>query len=471
MFNCSSDLREESVVSDKKALALNAAVGGSAEFANLIAYKNSPHQLHGAYYRTWRDIATESTNKTAMTALPDSLDFVMVFNADTPPSSAYWQTLKNTYIPYLHARGTKVIYTLGIDGIKSSFNNNKYSRDKNGYAQFAKDVMRDYVDLYNYDGIDIDFETSFPNQQEINLLQGVYNALSVYLGPQSGTSKWLILDTNQSHKSYFTSLYPKINYLFLQVYGQSTSSIQNYYTAYNGGGLTSNKILPGFSFREERGSNWGDVSYPDVNSDYCYKMAKWNPTQGQKGGTFSYAVDRDFSGSYTDNLVTPDYHVTRKIISILNPLLTSSAITSGATYQLVSAVNNTSVLDVEGGATANSTKTLLWGNAGSDNQKWIITSTGNGYYRLSPKHAPNLALDVAGGAASNGTQVQIYQSNGTNAQKWKITSVGNGYFTLSPANAASSNLDVNEGSSSNGTKIQIYTANSGNAQKWKLVKL
>ena len=77
---------------------------------------------------------------------------------------------------------------------------------------------------------------------------------------------------------------------------------------------------------------------------------------GSKGGTFSYAVDRDFSGSYTDNLVTPDYHVTRKIISILNPLLTSSAITSGATYQLVSAVNNTSVLDVEGGATANSTK-------------------------------------------------------------------------------------------------------------------
>lgn len=147
-------------------------------------------------------------------------------------------------------------------------------------------------------------------------------------------------------------------------------------------------------------------------------------------------------------------------------------IESGATYQLISAVNNTSVLDVAGASILNGTQTVLWRNNSTDNQKWIITSVGNGYYKLSPKHAPSMALDLTGGVNSNLTPIQIYKVNGTDAQKWKFTSVGNGYVTISPAIATSSNILVSGGSSQNGSSLFIYTSLGGvNAEKWKLVKL
>ncbi|HIB8182257.1 TPA: RICIN domain-containing protein [Elizabethkingia anophelis] len=144
--------------------------------------------------------------------------------------------------------------------------------------------------------------------------------------------------------------------------------------------------------------------------------------------------------------------------------------TSNATYQLVSAVNNSSVLDVAGAGTSNGTKVQLWENANVNQQKWKITNVDGGYYKIQPLHAPGMALDVTGAGTTDGTQVQIYTDNGTNAQKWKITDVGGGYFTLSPANATSLNLDVNAMASSNGTKVQIWSANNTYAQKWKLIK-
>lgn len=153
-----------------------------------------------------------------------------------------------------------------------------------------------------------------------------------------------------------------------------------------------------------------------------------------------------------------------------NPTPTTD-IESGSTYQLISATNGSSVLDVYFSGTTDGTKVHLWSPNNSNAQKWKITSVGNGFYKLQPLVAPTKCLDVSNAGTANGTQVQIYSDNGTNAQKWKITNVGNGYYTLSPAHKLTSNLDVNQGASTDGTKIQIYNANTGNAQKWRLVKL
>lgn len=149
----------------------------------------------------------------------------------------------------------------------------------------------------------------------------------------------------------------------------------------------------------------------------------------------------------------------------------SAGIISGATYQLVSAVNNASVLDVNGGYTANGTIVQLWTNKGGNNQKWKATGIGGGYYTLQPQNAPLSLLDVNGSGTANGTQVQIWTSNGGNDQKWFITNVGNGYYTLAPANAPGSRLDVNGSATANGTKVQIWTSNGGNNQKWKFIKM
>ncbi|HVI45129.1 MAG TPA: S8 family serine peptidase [Chitinophaga sp.] len=148
-------------------------------------------------------------------------------------------------------------------------------------------------------------------------------------------------------------------------------------------------------------------------------------------------------------------------------------IVSGATYSIVAATNNTSLLDVEGGGAGDGTKVNLWtANAPlGNNQKWIVTSVGGGYYKLKPVHASAQALDVSNSGTADGTQVQIWNDNNTNAQKWLIKSVGgSGYYTLSPACAPASQLDINGSGTANGTKVQIWTTNTSNAQKFLFIR-
>ena len=147
-----------------------------------------------------------------------------------------------------------------------------------------------------------------------------------------------------------------------------------------------------------------------------------------------------------------------------------SGIVSGATYQLISGVNNSSVLDVNGSYTTDGTVAQLWTNHNGNNQKWKVTSIGGGYYTLQPLNAPSSVLAVSGTGTADGTQVQIWTSNGGNNQKWFLTDIGNGYYTLTPGNAPISRLDVNDGGTADGTKVQIKTINGGNNQKWKFVK-
>ncbi|NIG57132.1 RICIN domain-containing protein [Chitinophaga sp. Cy-1792] len=148
-----------------------------------------------------------------------------------------------------------------------------------------------------------------------------------------------------------------------------------------------------------------------------------------------------------------------------------TTITSGGIYKLVSATNNTSVLDVTGGASAAGTFVELWSNnvPSSLNQQWKITAVGSGYYKLEPQHAIGKALTVAGNATADGTQVQIDNYTGATGQLWTITSQGGGTFKLTPSCASASSLDVYSGNTANGTKVEIWTSNTANAQKFKLV--
>jgi hypothetical protein len=280
---------------------------------SLIDYKNSKHQLSVGYYRTWRDSVTETGNKTSMRRLPDSLDMVMVFPDYTPPENAYWNVLKTNYVPYLHTKGTKVIITIG--DLNSATTTG--GQDSTGYAAWAKTINDKWVTEYNLDGIDIDVESN-PTGTTLTQKVAAVKALSKYFGPRSGTGKKFIYDTNQNPTSFFTSIYKLIDYTFLQAYGRSTSNLTstfNLYAPY----ITPDKFLPGFSFYEENGSNWGDVLYPDPNlQSRCYNYARWQPTQGTKGGVFSYALDRDIP-SKTDQIIAADYAVTKRLIKIMNP--------------------------------------------------------------------------------------------------------------------------------------------------------
>lgn len=260
---------------------------------SLIAYKNSPHQLMMGYYRTWGDYVTDPVNyHTRMTDLPDSLDIVSVFTDYTPPTNPYWDTLKLVYIPYLHARGTKVVYTGGYFAGAST--------NPTGLATWVSGIVS-MINTYNYDGYDIDIESTATGatlQDQIACFQ----ALSQYLGPLSGTGKLLIYDTNQNGNALMSGIKNMVSYVFLQAYWRNVTSLQgtfNTYTSY----IAPSKFLVGVSYEDATGYQAGQMP----------AYAAWQPTQGTKGGVFAYGIDME--GPNTGR----NYVTTRAAIQTMNP--------------------------------------------------------------------------------------------------------------------------------------------------------
>ena len=414
----------------------------STHLDSLLAYKASNHQLMMGYYRTWGDRAvTNNAADPAMTDMPDSVDMLSVFADYTPDSSPYWTQLKNTYIPALHTKGTKVIFTGGIASVTSS-------TDTAGINTFARGIAAKVKD-YNYDGYDIDIEST-ASGETLNIQKACFLALSKYLGPKSGTGKLLIYDTNQNGHALMAAIKDQVDYVFLQAYWRTAASLTstfNTYATY----ITPSKFLVGVDFEDGTGEQAGQMPV----------YAAWQPTQGTKGGVFSYGIDNEW---YNNHNAT-----TKAAIQAMNPANHGSSIVSGATYKIVSALNNTSVLDVY----ASGTKVELWSNNSptSTNQEWKVTDVGGGYYSLQPISDPTKALDVVGGASTNGTLVDVITYTGTTAQKWKITDAGGGYNSLSPACAATALLDIYGSQTTNGTKVEIWASNGGtNNQKFKFLK-
>jgi len=149
-----------------------------------------------------------------------------------------------------------------------------------------------------------------------------------------------------------------------------------------------------------------------------------------------------------------------------------TGLTPDSSFQIVSADNGTSVLDITGGATSAGTKVELYTDNSpvSPNQVWKAVALPGGYYKFVAGNNSNMVLDVTGAASTNGTQVEIWNDIGSTAQQWKVVPVGGGYNTLSPVCAPSSYLDVYNGGTANGTKIEIWTAKTGNRQKFKFVQ-
>ncbi|MCS4226314.1 glycoside hydrolase family 18 [Sphingobacterium sp. BIGb0165] len=281
---------------------------------NLRNYKKSDHQIMAGYFRTWRDKATDpANNKTSMKELPDSLDIAFVFPDYTPETNAFWDSLKTSYVPHLRARGTKVVMTADIGAALDK----NFPNTAAGYEALATKIINDKITKYDLDGIDFDVERSL-NTEDLQRATGVFTALSKSLGPKSGTGKLLIYDTNQEGNTpLFTAVHGLLDYVLVQSYGRSVNGLQSTFNSYSGK-ILPNQYLIGFSFYEENGANWGDVTSP-LASSRAYSYTNWNPTQGKKAGVFSYAIDRDGVPYGQNQIVPTNYPVTRQLISLVNP--------------------------------------------------------------------------------------------------------------------------------------------------------
>lgn len=277
-----------------------------------------------AYYRTWRDVtmphdANSSLpypNVTAMTDIPEGVDVVSVFHYVEPGTDQqlFWDTLRDTYVPALHERQTKVIRTIDIRELYNIPSNGNMPTSKK-YDDFAQSLLDQYLTPYNLDGLDIDMEANLTQEQHTKAV-GVFEALSKQLGPMSNSGKLLIYDTNEDNHALFKEVAPFCDYLFLQAYGRNPSRLDQTWATYKDT-ISPNQFLPGISFPEEQDpTNWGDTQEP-FETSRAYNYAVWQPQDGPKGGMFVYAIDRD-GKQFGDNTITKtDYSWTKRLIDVL----------------------------------------------------------------------------------------------------------------------------------------------------------
>ena len=132
-------------------------------------------------------------------------------------------------------------------------------------------------------------------------------------------------------------------------------------------------------------------------------------------------------------------------------------------YIIVSGLNSSKVVDVNGASNDNCANVQLWTKNGTGAQTFRLTYNAGGWYTIVNVQSGK-ALDVANGTAKCGQNVWQYETNGTNAQKWYLEDAGDGYYYI--RSALGYYLDVNGGYTTDGTNIQIWTGKTS-AQRFK----
>lgn len=261
--------------------------------------------LMGAYYRIWKDEASENYKdeaqgdktlvnnggKNRMDEIPAEVDLAFVFNGYTVPESKFWTVLKNTYVPKLRAQGTKVIHTIGIRDVTGERGISKLCKEQNitDYAEIARRIVDGYVTQYDLDGLDIDLEShdepmndvkhhkGSPEDERAYMEQavGVINEIGKIIGHASANpDKILILDT--TIKAEVSRIFQRTStvwdYVLVQKYGTSLgeqsvdstkSNGQDVWEGFKKYGIRPEQMMFGFSFYEENGdldnNIWADT--------------------------------------------------------------------------------------------------------------------------------------------------------------------------------------------------------------------
>ena len=284
------------------------------------AESNQQEPIMMAYYRTWRDVTMPhdansnlpDANVTAMTDIPENLDIVSVFHYVKPGTDQmkFWNTLRDTYVPTLHQRGTKVVRTIDISELlKVPHVGTKPTEAE--YDRYADELIATNLTPWNLDGLDVDMESTLTSSQE-EMAAGVFKALGKKLGPTSGTGKLLIYDTNKDNHSLYTKVAQYTDYLFLQAYGRNPSLLDKTWDTYKNT-ISPQQFLPGVSFPEEQDKNRWDDTIEPYETSRAYSYAKWNPKEGPKGGMFVYAIDRDGKKFGDDTITKTDFSWTKRL--------------------------------------------------------------------------------------------------------------------------------------------------------------
>ena len=323
LINCKKQTTSE-------AISVQNPIQNSDEYyANLRAYKKSAHQIFYGWYAAYgnaegvqADYKQSASWGEHIAGLPDSLDFCSLWSGI--PSLNQGDSL-STYNPIAYTEMRKSMTQRGIKFVIPEIcqiqkYNGKFALSTQGLHDYASYLLG-MVFKYDLDGLDLDYE---PNGDWLsgNNLTTFIQILADSIGPQSAhPDKYLILDYYQD--AIPAAVEPYINYLVNQAYTQGVTTTSDAFlqSRYNAVSFCPTRK---FVVTENLGQWWatGGSPFTQANGNtltaegtqmYSLEgMARWNPTQGKKGGWGGYYFDRDYNNS-------PPYYYTRRSIQIINP--------------------------------------------------------------------------------------------------------------------------------------------------------
>ncbi|MDE5493480.1 glycoside hydrolase family 18 [Elizabethkingia meningoseptica] len=291
-------------------------------YANLRAYKKSPHQIAFGWYGPSVISSLDASMQNRWTGIPDSLDIVSMWGGIPEANSPGYKEMKFVQ----EVKGTKVVRVVFTDDLffnetikdfKSIyFDNQSKEKLKEGFDKVAK-ILYDDIVAKGLDGMDFDHEPHVCGCNTWNITKNsgdfgfFIEALGKYFGLASGTGKMLLIDGEIDQIP--TTAGKHVNYAITQSYGTTSSNIlQSRYDEISSWATTDRYIVT-----ENFESLWktGGRDFNDpVNGIVpgLYGLAYWNPKQGPKGGTGSFHMEYDYANY-------PGYKFTRKMIQIMNP--------------------------------------------------------------------------------------------------------------------------------------------------------
>lgn len=307
----------------------------SAEYyKNLREYKKSDHAIAFGWYAGYTADASASMG-AHFSGLPDSLDIISLWNAipSNDPANVEVNEWNEKYLPNAYADMHKTRELKGTRFVMCKIcriAGTEFSKDDAGIEAYANYLAR-CVLRNDLDGLDLDYEPEGDWLQNANFTKFI-KILGQYFGPMSGTGKLLIVDFYSQTPPAETE--PYVDYFVRQCY--STSSARGLQSKYDqiSSWCPPEKFVAteqmgwywekgGVAFTEDDGNNvdsWGNPLYSVIG------MARWNPTQGRKGGFGGYYFEYEYNTTRPANASIGDretqaipYYSIRRGIQEQNP--------------------------------------------------------------------------------------------------------------------------------------------------------
>ena len=218
-ISCEKQTTPESVQIQRPELQ-SPIVRDDVYYARLRAYKKTDHKLAFGWFGSWT--AINPSEQSRLRSAPDSMDIISIWSQ--------WHSLSREQIEdkafVQQVLGTKVVFCISAKDVPEEFKVDGQITDES-LKDYARAWGKDSIDKYQYDGIDIDFETAADHLGPLNTTPGLFKKfceeLSQYIGPKSGTGRLFLIDGNID--ALDQGIAELCNYGVSQAYGCSSATM------------------------------------------------------------------------------------------------------------------------------------------------------------------------------------------------------------------------------------------------------